>query len=99
MYGWTCAPFTESPLFAARIFQSFEMHKAPEGTEYVLGFVTRAESAAIESGAAGLEIKLFPEPSGETTELISLPVDRVHAKTRQPSRSGGNWIGIIVEAA
>jgi hypothetical protein len=75
------------------------MHKAPEGTEYVLGFVTRAESAAIESGAAGLEIKLFPEPSGETTELISLPVDRVHAKTRQPSRSGGNWIGIIVEAA
>lgn len=98
-YGWTCAPLTESPLFATRMFQSFEVHKAADGSEYVLGFVTGAEFAAIESGAAGLELKLFPEPNGEATELISLPVDRVHAKARQPSRSGGNWIGVIVEAA
>ncbi|HZT40447.1 MAG TPA: hypothetical protein VFA28_21335 [Bryobacteraceae bacterium] len=98
-YGWTCAPLTESPLFAKRIFQSFEVHKTVDGAEYVLGFVTRAEAAAIESGAVGLEIKLYPESNGDATELISLPFDRVHAKTRQPSRSGGNWIGVIIEAA
>ncbi len=98
-YGWTCAPLTESPLFAAPVFHSFEIHKAADGSEYVLGFVTRAEAAAVNSGAAGLEIKLFPEPSGDATELICLPVDRAHGKARQPSRSGGNWIGVILEAA
>src|SRR5277367_559002 len=46
VYGFTYAPGQpEVPLFSKNSYHSFEMHKAADGTEYVLGFVTPSEAS------------------------------------------------------
>ena len=48
-YGWTYAPASESPLFSKQGFQSFEMHRAQDGTGYLVGYVTDSDAIALSS--------------------------------------------------
>src|SRR5690349_1994128 len=40
LYGFTYAPLTESPLFAKQTTGSFEMHRALDGTAFLVAYVT-----------------------------------------------------------
>jgi hypothetical protein len=95
-YGWTYAPAAAAPLFAVRTHGSFEMHKAADGTAYVVGFVSRSELAGIEANVASVELKLFPAAYGDASELVSLPLARVKPKSRQLSFEPGNPLAITV---
>ena len=47
MYGFTYAPLTESPVFAKDHYGSFEVHKAADGTERLIGFVSASDVARL----------------------------------------------------
>jgi hypothetical protein len=96
-YGFTYAPTAEAPLFAKRAYQGWEVHKAPDGTVHLIGFVSKPDGALIEAGKAKADVKLYPEPYGDATEIVSLPVERIRAK-RQPGREDGNVLMVAVTA-
>jgi hypothetical protein len=95
-FGWSYTPSGEAPLFSSQTFQSFEMHKSPDGTGYLIGFVTESDKVRIEAKTETLDVRLFPEPYGDATALVGLPLQQVHIRTRQPNRSGGNWLPVTV---
>lgn len=99
IYGFTFSPVNEStPLFTKRQFQSFEVHKLTGGTVHLLGFLTVKEAAAFFDGKESIECHLYPEPRGESTRLVEVPLDRV-AKVRAVSRSDGNYMPMTLDPA
>lgn len=96
LYGFTYAPATtDTGLFARRAFLSFEVHKLADYSIHILGCVTPAAKAAIESRTDTIEIEFWPEPYGEATELILLPLALL-AHSRQPVRGNGSMIKTLL---
>jgi hypothetical protein len=90
VYGFTYAPGQpEVPLFSKHNYHSFEVHKAADGTEYVLGFVTPSEASDIAAAKEGVAIRLFPAPWENSQSLVSVPASRMVASKRMP-RDDGN---------
>jgi hypothetical protein len=96
MYGYTYAPALASPLFAKRTYQSFEVHKAQDGTEYLVGCLTPAEAAQISAGQTTVEVRLYPEPYGEAQVSVCLPLDRVERKSSNPTHEDGGWVPLLI---
>lgn len=91
VYGYTCAPgFDEVPVFSKRTYHSFEVHKASDGAEYLIGFVTSQEAKDLELRKQGAGIRLFPEPWENSQYLVSVPVLQILAPKRLPPREDGN---------
>jgi hypothetical protein len=89
VYGFTFAPGQpEVPVFSKNSYHSFEMHKAADGTEYVLGFVTPVEASDIAAGKAGAAIRLFPAPWESAQSLVSVPSSGIVAPKRMPREDG-----------
>ena len=97
IYGFSYSPVNEStPLFARRTFQVFEVHKLERGEVHVLGYLTPKEAQLLKEGKEPLDLRLYPEPRDESTAIVSIPFDRV-AKTRNVSRSDGNYMPIQID--
>jgi len=91
VYGYTCAPgFDEVPVFSKRTYHSFEMHKASDGAEHMIGFVTPQEGKDLELRKQGAAIRLFPEAWENSQCLVSVPVLQILAPKRLPPREDGN---------
>lgn len=91
VYGYTCAPgFDEVPVFSKRTYHSFEVHKASDGAEYLIGFVTPEEATGLELRKQGAAIRLFPEAWENSQCLASVPVLQILAPKRLPPREDGN---------
>src|SRR5579871_3009525 len=75
VYGFTCAPgFDEVPVFSRKTYHSFEVHKASDGVEYLLGFVTPQEASDLELQKQGAAIRLFPDAWENSQVPVSVPV-------------------------
>jgi hypothetical protein len=91
VYGYTCAPgFDEVPIFSKKTYHSFEVHKASDGTEYLLGYVTPQEAAELDTRNQGKPVRLFPEAWEASTSLVSVPFSDIQAPKRLPPREDGN---------
>jgi len=91
VYGYTCAPgFDEVPVFSKKTYHSFEVHKAPNGTEYLLGYVTPEEAAELDTRKQGASIRLFPDAWESSTRLVNVPFANIVAPKRLPPRENGN---------
>ena len=92
VYGYTVSsPTLDSPLFAARISQSFECHKLPGGTVQIVGFAKPAEVAALNAAKEAVDFKLYPEPFGESSVLCVVDMSRI-VSGKAPSRTDGNFM-------
>jgi len=99
IYGYTYSPAgEETPLFAEKTFQCFEMHKLHGGGVRLLGYVTPEEHRQIEAGHEPLECNLYPAPNGASSRIIAISLARV-AKVKPPSRSDGNYTRIDLNPA
>jgi len=97
IYGYTGAPATEElPLFIKPVFRCTEVQKLSSGEVFLLGYVTAKEADAFALGTEPITINLYPDPFGESTSLISVPIDRIDRR-RPPSRDDGN--SMMVEIA
>jgi hypothetical protein len=89
VFGFTFAPGQpEVPLFSKHSYHSFEVHKAADGTEYLLGFVTPSEASDIAAAKEGAAIRLFPAPWEKATSLVSIPAAGMIASKRMPREDG-----------
>ena len=89
VYGFTYAPGQpEVPLFSKQNYHCFEAHKAADGTEYLLGFVTPSEAADVASSKEGAAIRLFPNPWESSQTLVSVAVSGIVAPKRMPREDG-----------
>ncbi len=89
VYGFTCAVGQwDAPLFRRRIFLSYEMHKLPDGSPVLVGYVSPQEAERLNRAEEGVTIRLFPDRQGEATELISIPLERVRRHRQHSERTG-----------
>jgi hypothetical protein len=77
-------------VFANKAYHSFEIHKAADGSEYLIGFVTTSGAALLESREEGAAIILFPDPRENSQSLVSVPRSRIVASKRGLPREDGN---------
>jgi hypothetical protein len=76
-YGFTGSPLLASPLFAARRYRNFEVHRLVTGPA-VIGFVTPADAARLTRALdMPLTIRIFPDAEGDATVVVSISYDRV----------------------
>ena len=76
-YGFTGSPLLASPLFAARRYRNFEVHRLATGPA-IIGFVTAADAARLtHTGDVVLTLRIFPDAEGDATTLVSISYDRV----------------------
>ncbi len=93
VYGFAYAPAeSRIPLFHGKTFQSFEVHKLPDGSAHLVGFVAPKNLIDLEMRNRTVEVALYPEPWGEATRLASLPLDEIVPSRKGPSRSEGNYL-------
>jgi hypothetical protein len=89
VYGFTYSPAIENfPLFAERDLRSYEGHKRADGTVVLLGYLSAQEKDAFEAASEKATIHLFPEPKGEATELVTVPMTRVLGHVEYSQRTG-----------
>jgi hypothetical protein len=98
VFGFSCAPHQESPLFRSRLFQSFEVHKLAGGDVVFVGFATALDAAALASPGARSEISLYPEPWRDAVKAVAVPRSRV-ARAKGPARESGNALRLELAAA
>lgn len=90
VYGFTTSPSTdELPLFPKPVYQCTEIQKPVAGPINFIGYVTKKEAEAFQTGAEPMALDLYPEPFAEATELITVPDSRVDRR-KLPTRDQGN---------
>ena len=79
VYGFTGSPALASPLFAARHYRDFEVHRLANGTTAVIGFVRPLDAAELNrtDHLEPVTVTLHPDADGDATAIVSLPYDRV----------------------
>lgn len=89
IYGFAYAPGHEAvPLFAKKTYHAFEVHRAADGTQFLLGFVAAQEAADLEAGKEGANIRLFPDPWESAQSLVCVPFARILPPKRMPREDG-----------
>ncbi len=93
VYGFTYAPGApEVPLFSKHNYHSFEVHKAADGTEYLLGFVTPSEASEIAASEiaakAGATMRIYPAPWETAQSFVCVPASRMVGAKRMPREDG-----------
>jgi hypothetical protein len=96
IYGYAYAPAEAAiPLFAKKSWHSFEMHKRPDASLHLLGFVTAKEAEQLRQSSPG-EAVVFPDPWENSTELVSVPMARIIPSKKGPSRENGNGLRVAL---
>jgi hypothetical protein len=98
VFGFSCAPHQESPLFRGRLFQSFEVHKLAGGDVVFVGFASALDAAALASPGAKSEISLYPEPWRDAVKVVAVSRSRV-ARAKGPARELGNALKLELAMA
>ncbi len=89
VYGFAYAPGQpETPLFAKKNFHCFEVHRAEDGTECVIGFVTPKEAEDLAGRTEGAAIRLFPDPWEHSRTLVSVRMPEIQPPKRMPREDG-----------
>jgi hypothetical protein len=96
VYGYSHAPGQpEVPLFARKSYHSFEVHKAGDGTEYLIGFVTPEEASNLAAGQEGAAVQMFPDPWESSQTLVSVDASKIVAPKRMPRENGNPFPFLI----
>ena len=74
IYGFTFSPaLHNSPLFRAKHFRSYEIHKLDDGLVCLIGFVKIVDAARFKDTKETFDILIQPEPEPEADVLLTLP--------------------------
>jgi hypothetical protein len=97
VYGFTYSPGQEEPpVFAKKSYHSFEIHKLPDGSEHLAGYVTPFEAASLQAAKPGTEVRIFPDAWGESNRLVTVDLGLTLRVHRTPTRQEGNPYRIVL---
>lgn len=89
VYGFTYSPAADNyPLFVKQELNAYESHKLPDGSALLLGYLTQEETDTLIATKESAVIHLFPNPQGQATSLVVLPIARVQGVKEHSQRSG-----------
>jgi len=91
VYGYTYAPgLPGAPLFAARRYRSYEIHKLPSGDVFVIGFAKPDVARTLSTATEEMTLQIHPQPEGEYTTLVTIPYSRIrqHRQYAVPNSDG-----------
>ncbi|MGH9659966.1 MAG: hypothetical protein ACRD96_15560 [Bryobacteraceae bacterium] len=85
VYGFTYSPgLRDTPVFRKTGSRAFEVHKAPSGEVFLVGFL----AAPLADGAC--EVELHPAADPNATALAAVPMSRVDHVYGHSTRETGN---------
>ncbi len=90
VYGYTYSPgLPNAPLFAARRYRAYEIHKLPDGETFLVAFADPDSERQLTSGGE-CSIRVQPESSGPATRLVTVPYSRIrqHRQYAAPNQDG-----------
>ena len=91
VYGFTYSPALESaPLFATRVFRSYETHKLPSGEVTLIGFASSDAARQLTTAPQEITIQVQPHPEPEQNTLVEIPYSRIrtHRQYAAPNQHG-----------
>jgi hypothetical protein len=76
-YGFTGSPLLASPLFSARRYRNFEVHRLANGPA-VIGFLSPGDAAKLTHAQDEPQtIRVYPDAEGDATTIVAVSYDRV----------------------
>lgn len=98
VYGFTYAPGPhDAPLFREGRSHNFEIHKLPDGTVQLVGFVSPHIAARIQAAKDSLAFELFPSPSQEADTLVAVPLAGLRFQRGFSTREPGGGLALEFE--
>lgn len=91
VYGYTYSPgLPNSPIFAARRYRTYEIHKLANGEILLAAFATKDDAAALSSAREDLTLQVHPEPENGRDTLVMVPYARIrqHRQYAAPNQNG-----------
>jgi hypothetical protein len=91
VYGFTYSPaLPNAPVFAARRFRSYEIHKLASGEVFLIGFASAEAAGHLLTAKGETTIVIQPEPDEQARELVAVPHSRIghHRQYAAPNQHG-----------
>ena len=91
VYGFTYSPaLYNAPLFATRLYRSYETHKLANGEVLVVGFASPDIAQQLGTGRDELTLTIQPEPDEQSSVLVTVPYTRMrqHRQYAAPNQHG-----------
>jgi hypothetical protein len=98
VYGFTYAPATETPLFSRGGLGAYEVHKLADGRGRMIVYCTPEQASTLAAGADSLTLDVFPEPYGNATQIVALPLEWISNSAYKVVRRDGNPVTLRVSA-
>ena len=79
-----------APLFATRVFRSYETHKLPSGDVTLIGFASADAARQLTTAPQEVTIQVQPHPEPEQNTLVEIPYSRIrtHRQYAAPNQHG-----------
>jgi hypothetical protein len=90
VYGFAYSPgLPNAPLFAAKRYRSYEIHKLATGETFVIAFAD-ADTAREMASAGDAHVRVQPDPQSGATVLVTIPYSRIlhHRQYAAPNQEG-----------
>jgi hypothetical protein len=91
VYGYTYSPgLPNAPLFAARRYRSYEIHKLGSGEVFVVAYADAGTARAIGSASTDVTVVVQPEATAAADTLVQVPCARIrrHRQHAAPNQDG-----------
>ena len=91
VYGFTYSPgLPNAPLFAARRYRSYEIHKLATGETFVIAFADLDTAGRIATSSAEVTVRVQPESTESAGTLVKIPYARIrqHRQYAAPNQEG-----------
>jgi len=91
VYGFTYSPgLPNAPLFAAKRYRTYEIHKLASGEVFVVGYAGAEAVRQMASPADDVGVRVQPEPTAEAGTLVRIPYSRIrqHRQHAAPNQDG-----------
>ena len=97
IFGFTySAGQKEMPVFGKKPVRCFELHKLKDGSVHLIGFVKAETKAKIDAHEATVEAMIYPDVFQDSTELISVDLEKMQPAKKALTREDGNPFKTLV---
>jgi len=91
VYGFTYSPgLPNAPLFAARRYRSYEVHKRADGETFIVAYTDAVTAEQIASAPVDMTVRVQPEATADAMILVRVPYARIrrHRQYALPNQEG-----------
>jgi hypothetical protein len=91
VYGFTYSPALDNaPIFATRLYRSYETHKLANGDVLVIGFASDDAAEQLATATGEITLVIQPEPDDQAQALVAIPYSRMryHRQYAAPNQHG-----------